>query len=156
MLALVISVFFRYWHWRIKIHLNLEILIFLLHGLQYLWRSLVRNSVFRVVLGLSSLKGPPTTTLFTLQSLDNLLRMSFKTLYSTPVLDTSHLDGWFHSLFQLDLDPRVFAFGCKVLAHKPFGWLVSFFISVGFGSDSLCIWMQSFSTPDSGHNQNLR
>ena len=34
------------------------------------------------------------------------------------VLDTSHLDGWFHSLFQLDLDPTVFAFGCKVLAHQ--------------------------------------
>ena len=40
--------------------------------------------------------------------LDNLLRMSLKTLYSTPGLDTSHLDGQL-LLFQSDLDPTFIA-----------------------------------------------
>ena len=36
---------------------HLDISVFFLLDLQYLWRSLVRNLIFRVVLGLSSLKG---------------------------------------------------------------------------------------------------
>ena len=52
-----VSILFRYFHWLIKIHLAFGNLDILSSSLHYLWRSLVRNSIFRVVLGLSSLKG---------------------------------------------------------------------------------------------------
>ena len=72
-------------------------------------------SIFRVALGLSSLKRPahhiPICS-------GNLLRMSSETLYSTPVLDTIHLDGWCsHFLACVSFQSGI-AFGCNVVAHR--------------------------------------